>query len=128
MSIAQVQYPLCMASTFKFNETTVNVGDTIRVHQEIAEGEKSRVQIFEGLVIAIKNAGLGKTVTVRRIGANGVGVERIYPLNMPGIKQIDVKTRGDVRRAKLYYLRDRIGKAAVRVKEKAVVAKAVAAA
>lgn len=117
-----------MASTFTFNETQVHVGDTVRVHQEIAEGDKSRVQVFEGLVIAVKNAGLGKTVTIRRMGANGIGVERIYPLHMPGLKKIDVKTKGDVRRAKLYYLRDRVGKAASRVKEKATVTKTAAAA
>ncbi len=117
-----------MASTLTFDTTQVNVGDTIRVHQEITEGEKSRVQVFEGLVIAIKNAGQGKTMTVRRIGANGIGVERIYPLQMPGLKKIDVKTRGDVRRAKLYYLRDRVGKAATRVKEKATLSKAARAA
>lgn len=117
-----------MASTFTFNETIINVGDTVRVHQEITEGGKSRIQIFEGLVIAIKNAGQGKTFTVRRMGANGIGVERIYPVFMPGIKNIDVKTRGDVRRAKLYYLRDRVGKAASRVKEKATLSKAAQAA
>jgi large subunit ribosomal protein L19 len=115
---ARVQYPICMALSFTHTDSTVSIGDTIRVHQEISEGDKSRVQIFEGLVIAIKNSGSGKSFTVRRMGANGVGVERIYPLQMPGLKNIQVKTRGEVKRSKLYYLRDRVGKAAIRIKEK----------
>jgi len=117
-----------MALTFKHNDSTISVGDTVRVSQEIAEGEKSRIQIFEGIVIAIKNAGLGKSFTVRRLGANGIGVEKIYPVALPSIKGIEVKTHGHVRRSKLYYLRDRIGKAATRIKEKKVVRQATAAA
>lgn len=107
-----------MALSFTHTDSTVSVGDTVRVHQEISEGEKSRVQIFEGIVIAVKNAGAGKSFTVRRMGANGVGVERIYPLQMPGLKKVQVKTRGHVKRGKLYYLRDRVGKAATRIREK----------
>lgn len=110
-----------MALSFTHTDTTVTVGDTVRVHQEIAEGDKSRVQIFEGIVIAIKNAGSGKSFTVRRMGANGVGVERIYPLQMPGLKTIQVKTKGAVNRSKLYYLRERVGKAAIRIKERKTV-------
>ena len=115
-----------MALTFTHNDQVVSVGDTVRVSQEISEGEKSRVQIFEGIVIAIKNAGLGRSFTVRRLGANGVGVEKIYPTSLPTIKSISVKTRGQVRRAKLYYLRSRIGKAATRIREKKVIQAAVA--
>lgn len=107
-----------MAQYLKYNDQEIAVGDTVRIHQEITEGDKTRVQIFEGLVIAIKNAGNGKTFTVRKIGANGVGVEKIYPINMPQIKKIEIKRKGSVRRAKLYYLRERLGKAATRIKEK----------
>ena len=109
-----------MAQYLKYNDNIkFSVGDTIAVHQEITEGEKTRVQIFEGLVIAIKGSENGKTFTVRKMGANSIGVEKIYPVNAPFIKEIQVKREGQVRRAKLYYLRDRIGKAATRIKEKA---------
>ncbi|MEX0895684.1 MAG: 50S ribosomal protein L19 [Patescibacteria group bacterium] len=110
-----------MALSFTNNDTTASVGDTIRIHQEIAEGDKTRMQIFEGIVIAIKNRGLGQSFTVRKIGANGIGVEKIYPVALPSIKKIEVKSRGDVKRSKLYYLRDRIGKAASRIREKSPV-------
>ncbi len=91
-------------------------GDTLRVAVEIKEGEKTRIQNFEGVCIAIKGEGTGKTFTVRKIGANNVGVERIFPLYSDSIKDIKVLRRGRVRRAKLYYLRERKGKAA-RIKE-----------
>lgn len=107
-----------MAQYLERDGQKIGVGDTVRVHQEIKEGDKTRVQIFEGLVIAIKNRGNGKSFTVRKIGANSIGVEKIYPINMPQIKKIEVKRKGDVRRAKLYFLRDRVGKAATRIKEK----------
>jgi len=107
-----------MAQYLIHNDLKIGVGDTVKVHQEISEGDKTRIQIFEGLVIAIKNRGNGKSFTVRKIGANSIGVEKIYPINMPQIKKIEVKRKGPVRRAKLYYLRDRIGKAATRIKEK----------
>lgn len=107
-----------MAQYVTHNDLEIAVGDTVKVHQEISEGGKTRIQIFEGLVIAIKNRGNGKTITVRKIGANGVGVEKIYPINMPQIKKIEVKRKGSVRRSKLYYLRERLGKAATRIKEK----------
>lgn len=109
-----------MAQQFIYQQQTVNVGDTVRVHQEISEGKKTRVQIFEGLVIAIKNRETGKSFTVRKIASNGVGVEKIFPMLMPSIKQIEVKRRGEVKRSKLYYLRDKVGKAASRVKEKSL--------
>lgn len=107
-----------MADAFTFENTTITSGDTVRIHQEISEGDKKRIQIFEGIVIAIKNRESGKSFTIRKIGANGIGVEKIYPINMPGLKKLEVKSRGQVRRSKLYYLRERIGKAASRIKEK----------
>lgn len=93
-----------------------NIGDTIKVHVKIKEGDKERIQVFEGTVIAKKHGGIQETFTVRRL-SYGVGVERTFPVNSPKIDKIDVVRRGKVRRAKLYYLRDRVGKA-TRVKEK----------
>tara|TARA_B100000609_G_C16964298_1_gene305580 strand:- start:137 stop:490 length:354 start_codon:yes stop_codon:yes gene_type:complete len=93
-----------------------NVGDVIRIHVRIVEGDKERIQAFSGTVIGRKGTGINETFTVRRVHF-GEGVERIFPLNSPKIAKIEVETRGDVRRSKLYYLRDRVGKAA-RVKEK----------
>jgi large subunit ribosomal protein L19 len=110
-----------MANAFTFNEQVINVGDTVRISQRIQEGDKSRIQVFEGIVIGVQNIGAGKSFTVRRIGANGIGVEKIMPITMPGLEKIQVKAQGDVRRAKLYYLRQRQGKAATRVKEKSAV-------
>jgi large subunit ribosomal protein L19 len=107
-----------MSINFIYNNTNISIGDSVQVHQEIAEGDKKRIQIFEGIVIAIKNRGLGKSFTVRKIGANSIGVEKIFPVAMPSIKKIEVKRQGDVRRSKLYYLRDKVGKAASKVKEK----------
>ena len=107
-----------MAQYFTHNDTRIATGDTVRIHQEISEGDKKRIQIFEGIVIAIKNRDVSKTFTVRKIGANGVGVEKIFPVNLPSIKSIEMKAKGQVRRSKLYYLRERIGKAATRIKEK----------
>lgn len=92
-------------------------GDTIKIGLRIVEGSKERIQYFEGDVIAIKNAGLATTFTVRRIGAHGVAVERIFPYYSPKIESITYLREGDVCRAKLYYIRDRIGKRA-RVQEK----------
>ena len=107
-----------MAQYFNYQDIEIGVGDTVRVHTEVIEGKKTRIQVFEGIVIAIKNRGNGKSFTVRKIGTNGVGVEKIFPVLMPTIKKIEVKRKGDVRRAKLYYLRDRVGKRAIKVKEK----------
>lgn len=95
-------------------------GDTVRVHYKIIEGEKSRIQPFEGIVISKKGEGVSKTFTVRRIGADNIGVERIFPLYSPNIDKIDIVSQGVVRRAKLYYLRNRIGKAATKVKTKII--------
>lgn len=113
-----------MAQYFTYQDQQISSGDTVRVHQEIIEGDKKRVQVFEGLVIAIKNRGAGKSFTVRKIGANAIGVEKIFPVLLPSLKKIEVKRQGSVRRNKLYYLRDKIGKAATRVKEKNTFTKA----
>lgn len=94
----------------------LEIGDFIKVHAKIKEGNRERIQVFEGTVIALKGSGLKETFTVRRV-SYGVGVERIFPVNSPRIDHIDVVRKGDVRRAKLYYLRDRVGKAA-KVKER----------
>ncbi len=93
------------------------VGDTIAVHLRIKEGDKERIQVFQGDVIAIKQNGASSSFTVRKIGAHSISVERIIPFHSPTIKDIKVIKRGDVRRAKLYYVRDRVGKKA-RIKEK----------
>lgn len=91
-------------------------GDTVKVHARVVEGSRSRVQIFQGVVIRRQGSGLRETFTVRKV-TGGVGVERTYPVNSPGVDRIEIVTRGDVRRAKLYYLRDLRGKAA-KIKEK----------
>lgn len=87
-----------------------DIGDTVDVHLRILEGEKERVQIFNGIVIARRGDGVRETFTVRRI-VQGEGVERVFPVNSPKISKVDVKRKGETRRAKLYYLRDRVGKA-----------------
>jgi large subunit ribosomal protein L19 len=92
------------------------IGDYVKVHLKVKEGNRERIQVFEGTVIAKKGDGLRETVTVRRI-SYGVGVERVLPLHSPKISKIEIVRRGKIRRAKLYYLRDRIGKAA-KVKER----------
>ncbi len=94
-----------------------SVGDTVRVHTKVVEGEKERIQVFAGIVIGRRGRGGAERFTVRRI-SYGEGVERVFPVNSPRIEKIDVERRGSVRRAKLTYLRDRIGKAAMLVKEK----------
>ncbi len=94
----------------------VGVGDTVRVHVKVKEGARERIQVFEGTVIARKHGGIEETITVRRV-SYGVGVEKVFPLHSPIIDKIEVSRRGVVRRAKLYYLRDRVGKAA-KVREK----------
>src|SRR6187431_1358723 len=91
-------------------------GDTLKVHVRVVEGSRSRVQVFQGVVIRRQGSGLRETFTVRKVSF-GVGVERTFPVHTPIVEKIEVVTRGDVRRAKLYYLRDRVGKAA-KVKEK----------
>ncbi len=90
-------------------DVNFSVGDTLNVHYRIIEGEKQRIQVFQGVLIAARGRGVNRMITVRRIVANE-GVERIFPLHSPRIAQIEVVRRGDARRAKLYYLRERVGK------------------
>ena len=94
-----------------------NIGDTVKVYIRITEGEKQRIQLFEGTVIARRGAGISETFTVRRV-SYGVGVEKTFPIHSPNVDKVVVVREGKVRRAKLYYLRSRVGKAA-KVKEKA---------
>ena len=94
----------------------VRIGDTVRVHGKVKEGSRERIQVFEGTVIAKKHGGIEETITVRRI-SYGVGVEKVFPIHSPSIDHIEVVRSGKVRRAKLYYLRGRVGKGA-KIKEK----------
>ena len=103
------------AEQLKNDVTDFRVGDTVRVHAKIKEGNRERIQVFEGTVIKRQNGGLRETFTVRK-NSNGVGVEKTWPLHSPVVENIEVIRRGKVRRAKLNYLRDRVGKAA-KVKE-----------
>lgn len=96
-----------MALVTVHNEQQFKVGDTVRVYLRIQEDNKTRTQAFEGVVIGIKGEGDNKSFTVRRLGSGGIGVERIFPLISPFIEKIDVVTKGEVRRAKLYYLREK---------------------
>lgn len=97
-------------------EQNIHIGDTIRVHSKVVEGVKSRLQVFEGVLIRLRGRGENKTFTVRKIGAGGIGVERTWPLTSRAISKIEVKKKaGKVRRSKLYYLRNLVGKSAVRV-------------
>jgi large subunit ribosomal protein L19 len=102
-------------SSMKTEAPKFEIGDTVRVHVKIKEGDKSRIQVFEGTVIAKKHGGISETFTVRRV-AHGCGIERVFPLHSPVVDKVEVVRHGKVRRAKLYYLRDRVGKAA-KVKE-----------
>ena len=95
---------------------SVQIGDTVRVHVKVKEGSRERIQVFEGTVIAKKHGGIEETITVRRI-SYGIAVEQVFPVHSPSIATIEVVRSGDVRRAKLYYLRGRVGKGA-KVKEK----------
>ncbi len=109
-----------MAIRAKHNQTEFKVGDTVRVKHTFREqdkdGEKTSSQTFEGLVISIKGRGVNKSITVRKIASDAIGVEKIWPLSSPSIKSITLKKQGKVRRAKLYYLRERKGKEALKVK------------
>lgn len=103
------------AEQLKANVDDFNVGDTVRVHNRIREGNRERIQIFEGTVLKRQNGGARETFTVRK-NSNGIGVEKTWPLHSPSVDRVEVVRKGKVRRAKLYYLRDRVGKAA-KVKE-----------
>ncbi len=100
----------------KENPPKADIGDTVRVHVKVKEGSRERIQVFEGTVIAKKHGGIDESITVRRI-SYGVGVEKVFPLHAPAVEKIELVRRGKVRRAKLYYLRDRVGKGA-KLKEK----------
>lgn len=102
---------------FRKEPANFNVGDSVRVHTKVVEGDKERIQIFAGVVIGRRGRGLNETFTVRRI-SYGEGVERVFPIHSPRIDKVEVERHGDVRRAKLTYLRKRIGKGATLVKEK----------
>ena len=104
------------SAQFRKDDANFNVGDSIRVHTKVVEGDKERIQIFSGVVIGKRGTGLNETFTVRRI-SYGEGVERIFPFHSPRVDKIEVERQGDVRRAKLTYLRKRIGKGATLVKE-----------
>jgi large subunit ribosomal protein L19 len=110
------------AANVKPERPEFKVGDTVDVHQRILDGEKERIQVFNGVVIALRGEGARETFTVRRI-VQGEGVERIFPVNSPKIAKIDVKRSGKTRRAKLYYLRKRVGKA-TRLRERTGAVKA----
>ena len=112
---------------FRKEVTTFRVGDSVKVHTKVVEGDKERIQIFAGVVIGRRGRGLNETFTGRRI-SYGEGVERIFPMHSPRIDKVEVERHGDVRRAKLTYLRKRIGKGATLVKERESAPKAAAAA
>ena len=100
---------------FRKDDLVLNIGDTVKVHNKIKEGARERIQLFEGTIIAKHGGGISETFTVRRM-SYGVGVEKTFPVHSPNVVKVDVVRSGKVRRAKLYYLRDRVGKAA-KVKE-----------
>ena len=104
------------ADSLKENKPVIAIGDTVRVDVKIREGDRERIQAFEGTVIAKRGSGVTETFTVRRV-SYGVGVERVFPVHSPNVAEVKVIRHGKVRRSKLYYLRDRVGKAA-KVKEK----------
>ena len=99
----------------KEDKPKIKIGDVIKVHVKIVEGSRERIQVFEGTVIAMKGSGVSETFTVRRV-SYGVGIERVFPVNSPNVAKVELVRHGRVRRSKLYYLRDRVGKAA-KVKE-----------
>ena len=101
----------------KDDRATFKVGDGVRVHLKVVEGSKTRIQIFAGIVIARKGGGIAETFTVRRI-ASGVGVEKVFPVHSPSIEKVEIDRESITMRARMYYMRDRIGKAANQVKEK----------
>ena len=100
-----------VSDCLKTDMPQVEIGDTVKVHVWVIEGEKKRIQVFEGTVIAKKHGGISETFTVRRV-AHGCGVERVFPIHPPNIDKVELVRKGRVRRSKLYYLRDRVGKAA----------------
>ncbi len=107
---------LMAQESLKEQKPQIAIGNTVRVHVKIREGERERIQTFEGTVIAKRGSGVSETFTVRRV-SYGVGVERVFPVHSPNVEKVELVRKGRVRRSKLYYLRDRVGKAA-KVKEK----------
>lgn len=108
---------LVTAAQLRTDLPEFHVGDTISVSVKVIEGDKERIQLFKGIVMGIKGGGISKTFRVRKI-SNGVGVERIFPMNSPRIAKVDIVKEGSIRRAKLYYLRGLTGKAATKIKDK----------
>ncbi|WP_092751219.1 50S ribosomal protein L19 [Hydrogenoanaerobacterium saccharovorans] len=106
---------LIAQDSIKSEAPSVEIGDTVKVHVKIKEGDRERIQLFEGTVIAKRHGGVAETFTVRRV-AHGCGVERVFPIHSPNVDKVELVRHGKVRRSKLYYLRDRVGKAA-KVKE-----------
>lgn len=117
---------LVTASQIRNDIPEFHIGDTIAVSVNVIEGDKERIQVFKGIVMGIKGGGISKTFRVRKI-SNGVGVERIFPVNSPRIAKIEIIKHGSVRRAKLYYLRGLTGKAASKIKEKKRIKKVIEA-
>jgi large subunit ribosomal protein L19 len=115
--MSQAIFDKIESEQFRKDDPQFNVGDSVRVHTKVVEGDKERIQIFSGVVIGRRGRGMNSTFTVRRI-SYGEGVERIFPVHSPRVDKIEVERQGSVRRAKLTYLRKRIGKGAVAVKEK----------
>ena len=115
--MSQALFDKIESEQFRKNASRFNVGDTVRVHTKVVEGDKERIQIFTGVVIGMRGRGLNSTFTVRRI-SYGEGVERVFPIHSPRIDKVEVERHGEVRRAKLTYLRKRLGKGATLVKEK----------
>jgi large subunit ribosomal protein L19 len=115
--MSQALFDKIESEQFRKEPLKFDVGDTVRVHTKVVEGDKERIQVFAGIVIGRRGRGLNEMFTVRRI-SYGEGVERIFPVNSPRVDKIEVERRGRVRRAKLTYLRNRIGKGAMAVKEK----------
>ncbi len=110
-----------VSDQLKKDSKSFEIGDTVKVHISVKEGNKTRIQVYEGTVIAKKNGGVSETFTVRKVTA-GIGIEKVFPLHSPMVEKIEVVRHGKVRRAKLYFLRDRIGKA-TRLKDRIVAKK-----
>ncbi len=115
--MSQALFDKIETEQFRKDPANFSVGDTVRVHTKVVEGDKERIQIFAGVVIGRRGHGLNSTFTVRRI-SYGEGVERVFPVHSPRVEKVEVERKGSVRRAKLTYLRKRIGKGATAVKEK----------
>lgn len=115
--MSQALFDKIESEQFRKEPLKFSVGDTVRVHTKVVEGDKERIQVFAGIVIGRRGRGLNENFTVRRI-SYGEGVERVFPVNSPRVDKIEIERRGSVRRAKLTYLRKRIGKGATTVKEK----------